>query len=193
VSAPHADQIINGYLARLKQAVYESGVPADRGRDIVDDIERHIREARASFGDETDADLLNLIERLGDPVAIVADDRTSGPKDQPHPSSAPVASAVGGLEIAAVVLTLLFWPLGVALAIISPVWTRREKQVVGILLVTVWGFALFVLPILLAAFAGTGIGHHWIFAFVFAALLTPVVAAIYLATRLAQRHRVVPA
>lgn len=194
MSAPHADQIINGYLARLKQAVSDARVPTDRGREIVDDIERHISEARAGFADETDADLLNLIDRLGDPAAIVADERSRGPKDQPAPTATPALPAAGALEIAAVVLTFLIWPLGIALTIISPVWTRQQKQVVSIFLVGSWVLAFLILPIIGAAVAGrAGIFAHWFVVLILAVLVTPAVAAIYLATRLAQRRRVIPA
>ena len=71
--APHGDQIVEGYLARLKVALRDSN-PAS-GAEIEGDLRAHIAEARASISNESDADVFNLLERLGEPETLAAEHR----------------------------------------------------------------------------------------------------------------------
>jgi uncharacterized membrane protein len=126
MTAPHADQIIDGYLARLEVAL--SALPAARRQELLDDVRTHIAEARGALTDETDAALLNIIDRLGDPAETATAEIGSTP-----PAAAPAQLGSHGnqnlLEIAAVVFLLIFWPVGVILLWISDVWTTRDKLI----------------------------------------------------------------
>jgi hypothetical protein len=68
MTAPHAQQIINGYLAQLEREL--SSVAAPEQSDLVAQIEGHIADARATLLDETDSDILNILDRLGSPEAV---------------------------------------------------------------------------------------------------------------------------
>jgi uncharacterized membrane protein len=183
VSAPHAEQIISGYLARLEQAL--AGLPPARRAELVDDVRSHIAEARRGLAEETDADLLNILDKLGDPVDIAADarDRLGA---QPEPPTMPL----GVLEIAAIVALVLVWPAGIALVWLSSAWSQRDKLIATVLVPA--GFlGLTVLP----AAGGFGYFRHFA-AFGLAVLFTPVIwsiGAIYLAVRLYQTRRGRPA
>jgi uncharacterized membrane protein len=71
VSAPHADQLIDGYLARLRVAAAD--LPSSVRDELIEDMRAHIAEARAREPEETDATILNILDRLGDPAVVVAD------------------------------------------------------------------------------------------------------------------------
>ena len=178
MSAPHADQIISGYLARLEQAL--ATLPPARRAELVDDVRSHIAEARRALGEETDADLLNILDKLGDPADIAADAR-----DRLGTQPAPPPVPLGMLEIAAIVALVLVWPAGIALVWLSSAWSRRDKLIAT---VVVPGGVL-VLAILSAV--GGGYWSHW-YVFFLLLLFTPVVwsiGAIYLAVRLYQARR----
>ena len=127
MSAPHADQIIAGYLARLKEAL--SALPARRRDEIMAEIEDHITQARAGVAGETDADLLGILDRVGHPADIAEEARARLGLPERGP---------GPLEIAALLLIGLSgvvfpippagWVTGVVLVWLSPCWTSHEKH-----------------------------------------------------------------
>jgi uncharacterized membrane protein len=178
VSAPHADQIVSGYLARLEQAL--AGLPPARRAELVDDVRSHIAEARRGLAEETDADLLNILDKLGDPADIAADAR-----ERLGAQPAPAAMPLGILEIAAIVALVLVWPAGIALVWLSSAWSRRDKLIAT----GVVPGGVLVLAIL--STVGGGYWSHW-YVFFLLLLFTPVVwsiGAIYLAVRLYQARR----
>lgn len=121
MSAPHGDQIVAGYIAQLELAL--AGVPQSRRNEVVGEIREHISEARAKSAAETDADVYNVLERLGDPADIAAEAGT-------RVDDSPPARVTGGwADIAAAVLTPVFWPVGVILLWISPAWSVRDKLI----------------------------------------------------------------
>ena len=99
-------------------------VPEPRRHELLADVREHIAEARMALTDETDADLLNILDRLGDPQAMAAAE--IGREDDSAPAARPRSRA---LEIAAIVLLLLFWPIGVVLLWISDAWSTRDKLI----------------------------------------------------------------
>jgi hypothetical protein len=185
VTAPHATQIIDGYLARLEAEL--TGVSPTRRRELVDDVRAHIAEARTGLTSESDADLLNILDRLGEPADLASEHRPQ------VAAPAPAAWRPGVLEVAALALTPLFWPVGIILLWASPAWNLREK-LIGTLIppggffgaaslglanarvvasATTQGFAFGVL--------GTALFAIW--------LLSPILTGLYLAYRLQQRQR----
>jgi len=121
MTAPHADQLIEGYLARLSAAA--AGLPKNARQELIDDMRSHIAEARAREPEETDATVLNILDRLGEPDTVVADarERLGIRLAQPY--------RPGVLEVAAVILVPFFWPIGVILLWMSPAWKVRDKLI----------------------------------------------------------------
>jgi hypothetical protein len=121
VTAPHADQLIEGYVARLSAAAGD--LPKSARQELIDDMRSHIAEARAREPEETDAAVMNILDRLGEPVEVVADarERLGIRLAQPY--------RPGLLEIAAVILVPFLWPIGVILLWISPAWNWRDKLI----------------------------------------------------------------
>ncbi len=124
MSAPHASHIVEGYLARLDAALRD--VEPARRREISEDVRAHIAEARAALAAESDADLLNLVDRLGDPseLAREARDRVDAP-----PQLAAHREGWGWVELGAIALTVAAWPIGALLVALSAIWRRREKTI----------------------------------------------------------------
>jgi hypothetical protein len=121
MTAPRADEIVAGYLARLAAAL--APVPEARRLELLDELREHIAEARQALSVETDADVLNILDRLGDPADVAAAE--IGRAEAPVPAR----RTSRGLEIAAIVLLLLFWPVGVVLLWMSDTWTTRDKWI----------------------------------------------------------------
>jgi HAAS domain-containing protein len=121
MTAPHADQLIAGYLARLRIAAAD--LPANVRDELIDDMRAHIAEARTRESEETDATVLNILDRLGEPAVVVAETRERLGLRVPAPYRP------GLLEIAAVILVPFFWPIGVILLWMSPAWHWRDKLI----------------------------------------------------------------
>ncbi len=96
------DKLVERYLKHLD--VELDDVPRDRRSEIVDEIAGHIAEARAGLEHETEADVRNILEGLGDPADIAADARER--LRRRRPALAPVAYKPGWIEIGALVLLL---------------------------------------------------------------------------------------
>lgn len=121
MTAPHANRIIEEYMARLEAAL--APVPETRRQELMDEVRSHITEARSQLADETDTDLLDILDRLGDPAETAA-------AEIGRIDPTPVQSrSWRALEIAAIVLVPLLWPVGVILLWISDRWTTRDKLI----------------------------------------------------------------
>jgi len=150
------DELVERYLKHLEVELDE--LPRDRRREIVDEIAGHIAEARAGLEDETEADVRNILDGLGDPADIAEDARERFDVRAPQPA-APFKA--GWMEVAALVFLLvggliipLFgWLIGVVLLWISNAWNVRDK-VIG----TVFVPGGLVLPIALALFSSSVAG-----------------------------------
>jgi hypothetical protein len=131
VTAPHAEQLIDGYLARLRVAATD--LPASVRDELIEDMRAHIAEARTRETEETDATILNILDRLGEPELLVAEARRRPDAVASAPSAEPGRYRPGILEIAALVLLAFMWPVAVILLWISPAWNIRDK-IIGTLL-----------------------------------------------------------
>ena len=143
MTAPHADQLIEGYLARIAAAAAD--FPAAARNELLDDMRAHIAEARSRETEETDAAILNILDRLGEPSVVVneARDRLGLQRE------APVRP--GLVEIAAVVLLPFVWVAGVILLWWSPAWKTRDKILATI--ASLGGYPTVVILILLTGHA----------------------------------------
>lgn len=116
-------RMIDSYLRRLENEL--SDVPAGARRELVEDVRAHIQEALAEAGEPSQAAVLNVLERLGEPADLAREERERlGLTPEPAAEQGPDL-----LSAAAVVLTALFWPVGVLLAWLSPRWSGRDKAV----------------------------------------------------------------
>jgi hypothetical protein len=128
MTAPHADQMIEGYVARLRAAAAD--LPSSARDELIEDMRAHIAEARSREPQETDATILNILDRLGEPDTVVAEARRRPDAVEPNSPGARRGPYVPGLlEIAALVLLLVVWPVGVILLWISPAWKIRDKLI----------------------------------------------------------------
>jgi hypothetical protein len=65
---PVADAILNQYFRRLEQAL--SGLAAERRAQIVEDLRTHVEECLKAESDYSDATVLAILDRVGDPDEI---------------------------------------------------------------------------------------------------------------------------
>jgi hypothetical protein len=184
MTAVHADQIVAGYLKRLEAEL--EWLPASRRRELTGQITDHIDEARGQLVDESDADLLSIIDRLGEPEEISAEARARFQVTTTTP---------GPLEILAILLIgaggVIFpylpiaWLLGTALVWRSKSWSSREKYF-GAYLPLVVGLAILLIGALLSGSGGHNLGW-FLLGSVVSGILLPLGTAIYLALRLGRQ------
>lgn len=141
MSATHADQLVHEYLSRLASAL--QGVPPSRRDEILQEISNHIADERAQLHADSDAAVLNLLDRIGDPAEVAAAARDDA-ESSPQPTR-----RIGPVEVLAVVLTPLIWPVGVILLWLSPAWNTRDKLIGTLAPPGGYGLAVFALPVLL--------------------------------------------
>lgn len=74
--AVDSNKIISDYLQRVELEL--EGVPTARQHELLTDLREHIEAERASLREESAADVLRIINRLGDPSRIAAAARDDG-------------------------------------------------------------------------------------------------------------------
>jgi hypothetical protein len=116
------DRLIRDYMRRLGDA--SRGLPRGERRELRAQIEEHLRAALPA--DPSELEVREVLERLGDPEEIVAEQY----------GHMPLRRGIGAQAVAAVVLLLVGgflagvgWIVGVVLLWTSAVWTTREKLV----------------------------------------------------------------
>lgn len=149
------DKLVERYLKHLE--VELDDVPRDRRREIVDEIAGHIAEARAGLEHETEADVRNILEGLGDSAEIAAEARerfeVERPARQPRrKAGATEVAALILLLVGGLVLPVFGWVIGVVLLWVSDAWNVRDK-IIGTLFVP-GGLALPFFLLFFAASAG---------------------------------------
>lgn len=176
-------------------------LPAQRRDEILAEIEEHIASGLAEFPAPTEADVRNVLERVGDPADIATEARERfGIEPAKRTWTDPAAIIlllVGGF-------TIIGWFVGVVLLWISDAWNTRDK-IIGTLVVP--GGLAGALGVGLAASGGQGgscgpvevtvapapcataaasVGN--VVGLILAVLLVaaPIVTAIYLSLRLRQ-------
>jgi hypothetical protein len=116
------DQLISDYLERLDEELAD--LPRAARRDVVDDVAAHIAESRD--GRESEAEVRDILERLGDPAQIAAEARERFDVPPRRRSRLDVA-AVLFLSIGSLVLPILGWFVGLVLLWMSDAWNTRDK------------------------------------------------------------------
>jgi uncharacterized membrane protein len=141
------DKLVERYLKHLE--VELDDLPRDRRREIVDDISGHIAEARAGLEHETEADVRNILEQLGEPADIAEDARE---RLDVHPPTRASSYKAGWIEVGALVLLLVGglilpffgWLIGVLLLWLSNAWNVRDKIIGTIFVPGGLGFTVFM-------------------------------------------------
>jgi uncharacterized membrane protein len=145
------DKLVERYLKHLD--VELDDLPRDRRREIVDEIAGHIAEARSALEHETEADVRNILEGLGDPADIAADARERfevKPQSTPPKAGWVEIGALIMLLVGGLVLPVIGWLVGVVLLWVSNAWNTRDK-IIGTIFVP-GGMAL---PLVLGVLASS--------------------------------------
>lgn len=121
---------VEHYLHELDEELRD--LPADRRRELLEEIREHIGESLAERPND-EAGVLNVLDRVGEPAVIAEEARRRFG----------IRRATAGLReilvlvlipIGGVIVPLVGWVVGAILLATSQVWTSREK-VIGLLLV----------------------------------------------------------
>jgi uncharacterized membrane protein len=124
-------------------------LPRDRRREIVDEIAGHIAEARADLPSETESDVRNILEGLGDPAEIATDARerfevSPRPKSRKREPGWQEIGALIMLLAGGLLLPIVGWVVGVVLLWTSTIWNTRDKIIGTIFVPGGLGLALFL-------------------------------------------------
>jgi uncharacterized membrane protein len=177
------NRVVGEYLRELQRSMGD--LPTGRRDEILSEIEEHIAEGLAELDSPSDADVRNLLERVGDPQDIAAEARD-------RVGIGPPARRTPWLEVIALVflaIPLLGWVIGIVLVWVSGLWTTREKTLATVAVPGVGFLLSFILSI--------GAGPDTIGPLEAFVLWTPILAgvptAIYLGIRLRRRLDVLTA
>lgn len=128
-----ADRLVDDYLKNLDSALH--GLPAAQRRDTLEEIRAHIATLHAASPSATEADIRNILDRVGDPEEI-AREAGVGLVRPVHrhvvwEGAALVFLLLGSMLLAPLgaLLTPLGWLIGVVLLWTSTVWTWRDKVI----------------------------------------------------------------
>lgn len=185
MTAKHADTIVEGYLKRLDDELAD--LPPGRRKEVSSQIAEHIADARSELTDETDADVLTILDRLGEPDEIATEARSRFEVSPVRPGPVEILALIF-LVAGPIVLPFppVPWLVGVAFVWRSQTWSAREKHY-GVYAPFVAGLAVIVI----AALVGGVIGGHDLFFGLFIAIvltvLMPIGSAAFLASRLRRR------
>jgi uncharacterized membrane protein len=120
------DGAVKSYLQRVDREL--STLPRSKRAEIVDEIREHIDEAVAADPPRNEADLRNLLDRIGDPSDIAAEARERFGIQAKRPG-AMEAITIPLLLIGGIVIPFLGWIAGVIMLWLSEVWTTRDKLI----------------------------------------------------------------
>src|SRR5918996_268168 len=121
-----ADHLVDDYLKRLSTELDD--LPRPRRRELVQEISEHIAEARADLPTESETEVRNLLDRLGDPTEIAGEARARfGIEGRKRGWLEPVALIF--LLIGGVVVPIVGWFVGLVLLWASQIWTTRDKLI----------------------------------------------------------------
>lgn len=132
MTATAIDAAIEDYLRQLDRAL--AALPGPRRAQLVAEIADHIGTAREQLDDPGEADIRNLLDRIGRPEDIAAEAiDTEPPPTMPRRSGLHETFAIALLLVGGF-LCVAGWFVGLVLLWTSNVWRLRDK-VIGTLLV----------------------------------------------------------
>jgi len=121
---PVGDRLVQRYLKDLERELRD--LPRARRREIVDEIENHIAEARAGCDGDDEAQVRTVLDRLGDPADIASEARARFGVPRRESGILEVFALIG-LLVGGLIIPVVGWFVGVALLWGSRAWTTREK------------------------------------------------------------------
>lgn len=125
------DKLVSDYLESLNADL--RGLPGGARREVLAEIEEHIKISRADLQPDDESATRELLERIGDPDEIAADARERFGLRPPKRSWVEVLALVL-LPVGGVIVPVVGWVVGVILLWVSDVWTTRDK-ILGTLIV----------------------------------------------------------
>jgi uncharacterized membrane protein len=128
------EQIIRAYLDQVTDKL--SDLPESERHEIIVDLRAHIEVRLGGFEGSTETDVHAVLDQLGHPDKVAREARekrattaaAAAPSRRSEQRSTPSA-----LEVAAIILTALIWPVGLLLAWISSRWITRDKVIATII------------------------------------------------------------
>ena len=131
-----AGQTVDRYFERLERALAD--LPPERRRELMEEIRDHVDQSLSSHPDPTEAEVRNVLDRLGDPAEIASEARERFGVRRARAARTDWAAVFllpfGGLLVLVVgTLGALGWVLGAILLLISRVFSPRDKAI-GVLL-----------------------------------------------------------
>ena len=121
---------VERYLQDLDEELRD--LPDARRRELLGEIREHIDSALAEAPGGDEADVRNVLERLGEPADIAEEARQRFGVTRAKPGIRETLAIIL-LPIGGVIIPVLGWIVGAILLASSNVWTSREK-VIGLLL-----------------------------------------------------------
>jgi uncharacterized membrane protein len=121
---------VERYLHELDRELQD--LPQNRRRELLDEIREHIGAALEEAPSREEAEVRNVLDRLGDPTEIADEARQRFGIRRTEPGIRETLALVL-LPIGGVIVPVLGWIVGAILLIGSRVWTSQEK-VIGMLL-----------------------------------------------------------
>jgi hypothetical protein len=121
---------VDRYLHDLDEELRD--LPDARRKELLGEIREHIDSALAEAPPGDEADVRNVLERLGEPADIAEEARQRFGIVRAKPGLRETLALIL-LPIGGVIVPVLGWIVGAILLATSNVWTNREK-VVGLLL-----------------------------------------------------------
>lgn len=121
---------IERYLHELDQELRD--LPPNRRRELLEEIREHIGSALDEAPSHEEAEVRNVLERLGEPAEIAEEARQRFGVRREEPGLRETLALIL-LPIGGVVVPVLGWIVGAILLITSRVWTSKEKAI-GVLL-----------------------------------------------------------
>lgn len=121
---------VEDYLHDLEEELRD--LPPTRRRELLEEIREHIGEALAEIPEGEEAEVRNVLERVGEPAVIAEEARERFGIQRVKPGIREILALIllplGGF------LYVIGWAVGAILLASSNVWTSREK-VIGLLVV----------------------------------------------------------
>jgi len=124
--AIRTEDLVERYVRRLREEL--GGLSSAQRQEIVDEVRNHVEESLADREHATEADVLNVLDRLGDPAEI-AREAYQRFRVTPVETGFIEVGALILLPIGGIVLPGLGWIIGVILLWISSAWNVKEKLI----------------------------------------------------------------
>jgi hypothetical protein len=198
-----ASQTMDRYFERLERELAD--LPSERRRELMEEIRDHVDQSLSANPDPTEAEVRNVLDRLGDPAEIASEARERFGVRRAGVRRADWAAVFllpfGGLLVLVLgTVGALGWVLGAILLLISHVFSRRDKAI-GVLLFP----GGLLLPFLLVSEVGsvctsTPVNGRTVTScsgftlppilgvpLLIALILTPLIVAVYLGSKLRAR------